>query len=85
MSAVPERMCVGCRAHKEKKALIRVVRSPERSAVLDPVGKASGRGAYICRSAECLKKAQKSRALERALGISIPDDIYDKLAEELNG
>lgn len=85
MPAAPERMCVGCRTHKEKKALVRVVRSPEGSAVLDMTGKASGRGAYLCRCSECLKKAQKSRALERALGISIPDDIYHKLAEELNG
>lgn len=85
MSAAPERMCVGCRTHKDKKELIRVVRSTDRSAVLDPGGKMSGRGAYICRCAECLKKAQKSRALERALNISIPDEIYGKLTEELNG
>ena len=85
MPAAPERMCVGCRTHKDKIELIRVVRSLERSAVLDPGGKMAGRGAYICRSAECLKKAQKSRALERALNLSIPDEIYEKLTEELNG
>ncbi len=85
MSAAPERMCVGCRAHKDKKELIRVVRSTERSAVLDAGGKMPGRGAYICRSASCLKKAQRSRALERALNISIPGEIYEKLTEELNG
>lgn len=85
MAALPERMCVGCRVHKEKNTLIRVVRSPEGSPVLDFSGKAAGRGAYLCRSAECLKKARKSRALERALGITIPDEIYNNLTEELNG
>lgn len=85
MASVPERMCVGCRVHTEKKSLIRVVRSPDGQPVLDTVGKSAGRGAYLCRSAECLKKAQKSRALERALGITIPEEIYNKLSEELNG
>ncbi len=85
MPAAPERMCVGCRTHKDKKELIRVVRSPEGSPCLDEGGKMSGRGAYLCRSADCLKTAQKSRALERALKLSIPDEIYQKLSEELNG
>lgn len=85
MSAAPERMCVGCRAHKDKKELIRVVRNPEHTAFLDTSGKAAGRGAYICPNVHCLNKARKSRALERALGVAISDEIYNKLSEEFNG
>ncbi len=85
MPGAPERMCVGCRVHKDKKLLLRIVRNPERIAQWDNSGKISGRGAYLCRDAECLRKAQKSRALERALKISIGDEIYQRLSEELNG
>lgn len=77
--AEPVRMCAGCRGHFPKKQLIRVVRTPEGGLLLDAREKASGRGAYICRSAECLKKARKSRALEKMLKISIPDEAYAAL------
>lgn len=83
--AEPLRMCAGCRERAPKKSLIRVVRTPEGELLLDARDKAPGRGAYICRKAECLKKAKKSRALERALNISISEDAYASLEAALNG
>ncbi|MBQ2061085.1 MAG: YlxR family protein [Oscillospiraceae bacterium] len=76
---IPQRQCVGCRTMKDKKALIRVVRTPEGQIVLDATGKKSGRGAYLCPDTACLKKARKSHALERAFGLEIPDAVYDAL------
>lgn len=76
---IPMRQCLGCREMKPKKELIRIVRSPENEIDLDFKGKASGRGAYICPDPECLKKAQKSRAIEKAFGMSVPPEIYDRL------
>ena len=81
----PLRMCSGCRERAPKKELIRVVRTPDGSLVLDARGKTPGRGAYLCRKAECLKKARKSRALERALNIEIPPEAYEALEASLNG
>ena len=80
---VPMRMCVGCREMKPKMELIRVVRSPEGAVSLDRKGKASGRGAYVCPSVQCLKQAQKTRALSRQLEHEIPDAIFDALALEI--
>lgn len=80
---IPLRQCMGCREQKPKSELLRVVRSPEGIISLDFRGKASGRGAYICRSQECLKKAVKSRALERSLETPIPREIYEQLSGEL--
>lgn len=80
---IPQRMCVGCRSMKEKRELIRVIRT-EDSAALDPTGKQPGRGAYICPSTECLHKAQKSRGLERALNVHISKEVYEQLHEALN-
>ena len=77
--AEPVRMCVGCRAHAPKKELIRIVRTPDGQIVADAKGKTPGRGAYICRKAECLQKARKSRALERMLAVSISPETYDAL------
>jgi predicted RNA-binding protein YlxR (DUF448 family) len=68
---------------KDKKALIRVVKTPEGEAVLDVTGKKSGRGAYVCPSMECLKKARKSRALERALELAIPETMYDAMEAQM--
>ena len=68
---------------KPKAELVRVVRSPDGQVALDTKGKAPGRGAYVCRSAACLKKAVKSRALDRALEVKIPDELIDRLAAEL--
>ena len=80
---IPMRQCLGCREMKAKKELIRVVRSPEGGISLDFKGKASGRGAYICPEAQCLKKAIKAKALERALSTQIPPEIYEALEKEM--
>ena len=80
---IPERRCVGCGETKEKRELIRVVRTPEGEVVLDVTGKKSGRGAYICHSPSCFKKARKSKRFETNLSVEIPDEIYDKLEKEL--
>ena len=81
----PERRCVGCGETKLKTDLVRVVRSPEGEVSVDLTGKKSGRGAYICRDAACLKKARKSKRLENALSCSVPDEVYDRLEADLNG
>lgn len=73
---IPMRQCLGCREMKQKRELIRVVRSPEGEISLDFRGKKPGRGAYICPNEDCLKRAVKSKALERALETPIPEDIY---------
>lgn len=80
---IPQRQCVGCRTMKDKKALIRVVKTPEDEVVLDVSGKKSGRGAYVCPDSACLKKARKSRALERAFELTIPDEVYDALEQQM--
>lgn len=81
---IPMRMCVGCREMREKRQLVRVVRTEEGSAAVDLTGKANGRGAYVCASAECLKKAVKSRAIDRALDIKVDPGIIDRLADEIS-
>ncbi|MGN0666404.1 MAG: RNase P modulator RnpM [Huintestinicola sp.] len=78
------RMCLGCGEMKPKKELIRIVRSPQDDISLDLTGKKSGRGAYICRSAECLKLARKARRLEKSFSCRISDEIYDSMERELN-
>ena len=80
---IPQRMCLGCSEHFDKRQLIRVVRSPEGEISLDPTGRKNGRGAYICPKAECLRRARKARRLERALDCRIPDSVYDSMEEEL--
>ncbi len=80
---IPMRQCLGCREMKPKRELIRVVRSPEGEISLDFRGKASGRGAYVCPKPECLKKAIKTRALERAFSAQIPPEIYARLEQEM--
>ena len=78
---IPMRQCLGCREMKPKKELIRVVRSPEGEVSLDDRGKKPGRGAYVCGNADCLKKAIRSKALERALAMKIPEELYLSLEE----
>lgn len=80
---VPMRMCVGCREMKPKKELFRIVRSPDGEINVDRTGKASGRGAYICSSEECLNRAQKTRALERALEHGVSEEVFDRLRQEI--
>ena len=80
---IPMRMCVGCREMFPKKELMRVVKSPENVISFDRVGKAPGRGAYICRRVECLNKAVKIHALERQLECRIDQTVFEQLAREL--
>ena len=80
---IPMRQCLGCREMKAKIELIRVVKSPEGEISLDFKGKKSGRGAYICPCPDCLKRATKSRALERAFSSQIPEEIYERLNKEM--
>ena len=80
---IPMRMCVGCGEMKEKRALVRVVKSPTDEYSVDLKGKAPGRGAYICRNIECLKKARKQKRLERAFKSAISPEVYDKLEAEI--
>ena len=80
---IPQRQCMGCRERKAKRDMIRVVRGTDGTVNLDFGGKANGRGAYICPDPECLKKAQKSKALERSLEVPIPETVYDRLAAEM--
>ena len=80
---IPQRQCVGCRTMKNKKDLIRVVKSPEGEISLDFTGKKSGRGAYVCPSADCLARARKSKALERAFETTIPAEVYEALQAQM--
>lgn len=80
---IPARQCCGCREMKNKREMFRVIRTPEGEIVLDATGKKNGRGAYICPSSECLKKAVKSKGLERSLKVSIPQEVYDTLTKEM--
>ena len=76
---IPMRQCLGCREMKPKRELVRVVRSPEGEISLDPAGKLPGRGAYVCRSEQCLKKAVKSKAFERAFSAKLPEALFENL------
>ncbi len=81
----PMRMCVGCREMKPKMELLKVVKPKEGDAHIDRVGKAPGRGAYVCPNIECLKKAQKTRALERALDAKIEESVFQALEADILG
>lgn len=81
---IPLRMCTGCMEMKPKKELIRVVKTPEGDVGVDLTGKKSGRGAYICKSTECLEKAFKAKRLSRNLETPISEEIYNKLKDEVN-
>lgn len=82
---VPLRMCAGCGEMKPKQELVRVVKSPDGEISLDLTGRKPGRGAYVCHSAECLKAARKAHRLEKAFSCRIPDEVYDRMEEELLG
>lgn len=81
---IPQRRCVGCNNMKDKRELIRVVRSAEGEVSIDKIGKKPGRGAYVCPTSECITKAVKEKRLEKALDVAIGTEIYEKLLEELN-
>ena len=80
---IPMRMCIGCGEMKEKKSLVRVIKTPEDEILLDLTGKKSGRGAYLCKSMECFDKAQKGRKLERAFSCKVDAAVYEELKNEL--
>ena len=82
---IPMRQCMGCRERRAKKEMIRVVRCTDGAVQLDFSGKLNGRGAYICPNGECLKKAIKSKALDRSLEVTIPQEVYDRLTTEMEG
>lgn len=83
MNKIPQRMCIACRVMKDKRELVRCRVTPEGIVEIDPTGKKSGRGAYICSAAECVKKARKYNLLSKALGVEVGPDLYDAL--EKNG
>ena len=80
---IPQRQCMGCRERKPKREMIRVVRGTDGNVSLDFGGKMNGRGAYICPDMECLKKAIRSKALDRSLEVTIPEEVYDRLQKEM--
>lgn len=82
---IPMRQCTGCGERKEKKELIRIIRTPEEEITVDFSGKKNGRGAYICNSIDCLRLAQKRKALDRSLKTTIPAEIYESLKKEMMG
>ena len=84
MKKIPMRMCTGCHEMKPKKELIRVVKTPEGEIKVDFTGKLNGRGAYICKNAECFEKAQKQKSLSRAFECPITDEIYAQLIKEIS-
>lgn len=80
---IPERKCLGCGESKPKIELARIVRAPDGNVSLDLTGRKPGRGAYICKSAECLKKCRKAKRIERSLEIEIPDNVWNELEKGL--
>lgn len=81
---IPMRQCLGCNEHRPKAELMRVVRTAQGEIVIDFTGKKSGRGAYICKSLSCLKKARKSRRIDKSLNCEISSEIYDKMEAEMS-
>lgn len=79
---IPMRQCIGCGQMKGKREMMRILKTAEGDIALDMTGRKNGRGAYLCRSMECLKQARKSRGLERSFRMSIPDEVYDSLEKE---
>ncbi len=80
---IPMRQCVGCREMKGKKEMLRIIKTPEGEILLDATGKKNGRGAYICQDRECLKKAVRTKGLERSLKTAVPEDVIKNLEKEM--
>ena len=83
MKKIPLRQCIGCGEMKNKREMIRVIKTPEGEILLDATGRKNGRGAYLCPSGECLKKAVKNKGLERSFKMAIPKEIYENLEKEM--
>ena len=80
---IPLRVCIGCGQEKDKREMLRVIRDSDNQISLDVTGKKNGRGAYVCKNGECLKKAISTKGLEKSLKTQIPDEVYTKLKEEM--
>jgi len=80
----PQRLCSGCQAFQDKKAMTRIVRTPTGEVAIDLVGKTAGRGGYVCKTEECIRKAQSGKGLERALKTAVPVTIYENLLKQLS-
>lgn len=80
---IPLRQCTGCGEMKSKKEMLRVIKTPEDTVMLDATGRKNGRGAYICQNVDCLRKAIKNKGLERSLKMSIPEEVYEQLTKEM--
>ena len=83
MKKVPLRQCIGCGEMKSQKEMIRVIKTADEEILLDATGRKNGRGAYLCPSMECMKKAVKSKGLERSFKMAIPKEVYDALEKEM--
>ena len=83
MKKVPLRQCIGCGEMKSKKEMIRVIKTADEEILLDATGRKNGRGAYLCPTMECMKKAVKSKGLERSFKMAIPKEVYDALEKEM--
>ncbi len=81
---IPSRICVGCREPKEKRSMVRVVKTAENKICLDETGRMNGRGAYICKNMDCFQRAVQSKGLERSLKTSIPEEVIQLLKEEMS-
>jgi predicted RNA-binding protein YlxR (DUF448 family) len=82
---IPQRICVGCQQTKDKKELVRIVRTPDQQVLIDPTGKKSGRGAYLCRDTACLQAALSGKRLQRALRVDLPPQVIEDLKQSLTG
>lgn len=80
---IPMRQCIGCGEMKSKKEMLRVLRTEDEEIILDTTGRKNGRGAYICPNPECMKKVRKSRGLDRAFKMTVPEEVYDNLTKEI--
>lgn len=81
---IPQRKCIGCGQMKDKKELIRILKTQEETIIIDTTGKKNGRGAYVCANEDCLAKAFKTKGLERSFKMAVDESIYDELKKELN-
>lgn len=80
---LPQRQCIGCGEMKNKKEMFRILKTPEGEFVLDATGRKNGRGAYLCPSMDCLKKAIRTKGLERSFKMAIPTEVYEALEKEM--
>lgn len=80
---VPMRKCIGCQEMKNKKEMMRVLKTSDNELIIDTTGKKNGRGAYLCFSKDCFEKAAKNKGLERSFKMNIPQSVYESLKKEI--